>query len=296
MNPIQVTAYGLKSIISLLFGHVPQADAKSTMNERLDILGTARPTATEKVRLGLIMAGNKGHRMVPGVDGIPLTSIQDHLATHASLYNPMPMCIRPVDDDLPLEQRKKYALRREFTRNGEPCYEYYALRADIDPDDIKIIMQKVTKEPGQPEVIEPFVPDSTDLYPEPVALPTTGAVVATDVSIRVSAVVNIKFTEDEIEEYINAAKIIYGGDERYAIMSEFALCMAADRVVTAQSTSGQINFNEAIGTQVYNFAMDYKAVYYNTQELDIDFEVGNQIPLLGTASIATLETIGVTIP
>lgn len=296
MNPIQVTAYGLKSIISLLFGHVPKADAKATMNERLDILGTARPTATEKVRLGLIMAGNKGHRMVPGVDGIALTSIQDHLATHASLYNPMPMCIRPVDDDLPLAKREKYALRREFTRNGQPVYEYYALRADVDPDDIKVTMQKITTEPGQAPIVEPFVPSTADLFPPPLALPTTGATTTSDVSIRVSAVINIKFTEDEIEEYINAAKIIYGGDERYAVMSEFALCMCADRTIPVQSTQGQINFKEAIATQVYNFAMDYKAVYYNTQELDIDFEIGNQIPLLGTQSIPTLQTIGVSIP
>lgn len=299
MNPIQVTAYGLKTVIRLLLGHTPIADAKATVNERLNILGTARPTANERVRLGILIAGNKGHRYVPGEDGIALTSIQDHTATDASLYGPMPMCIRDFDDDLPAEKRAKYAIRevRVIPSLGPDAkIIYWALRVDIDPDDVPVTTYKVTKEPGQPDKIEVFVPDSTNLFPTPIPLPTTGAVTTADISIRCSAKLTVSLTEDELEEYINAAKLLNGGDERYAIMSEFALCTGADRTVQVQSTIGNINFLESIGTQIYNFALDHKAVYYNSQELNIDFDLGNQIALLAAQSIPTMQTIGVTIP
>lgn len=296
MNPIQVTAYGLKSVISLLLGHTPVADAKATVNERLNILGTARPTQAEKVRLGVLVAGNKGHRYEPGSDGIALTSIQDHTATDASLYGPMAMCIRPADDDLPAEKRAKYCLREAKLVNGVACFVYWGLRVDVDPDDVAVITYKITKEPGQPDKIEVFKPDTQHLFPTPLPLPTTGAVTTTDVSIRCSAKLTVSLTEDELEEYINAAKLMNGGDERYAIMSEFALCTGADRTIQVQSTAGTVNFKESIGTQIYNFAMDHKAVYYNSQELNIDFDLGNQIPLLGMQSIPTMQTIGVTIP
>lgn len=296
MNPIQVTAYGLKTIIRLLLGHTPIADAKATMNERLDILGTVRPTNTEKVKLGVLVAGNQGHRMTVGDRGIPLTSVEDHYATDASLYNPMPMAIRPVDDDLPLALRNQYCLRREFVRNGEPVFEYYGIWVDIDPEDVDVITRIRTKEPNQPPVYEPFVPDSTNLFPQPRPLPTTGAVTASDVSVVCNALLSVYMNESQIEEYINAAKIIYGGDERYAVWSEFALCTSAARQIQVQSTQGQIPFMESINTQVYNFAMDYKAVYYNSQEMKIEFDIGNQIPLLSVESVPTLETIGVTIP
>ncbi|MNV80201.1 hypothetical protein D3C71_1737930 [compost metagenome] len=74
-------------------------------------------------------------------------------------------------------------------------------------------------------------------------------------------------------------------------MSEFALCTGADRTVSVPSTSGSVNFLETIGCQAYSFSMDHKALYYNSQELTLDFDLGNQLPLLGTASIPTLNVI-----
>lgn len=296
MNPIQVTAYGLKSVISLLLGHTPIPDDQTTVNERLQILANIKPQQGDKVRLGILTVGNKGHRGTQGNNGVALTSIQDHTATDASLYGPCPMAIRPVDEDLPLAMRQKFCLREETTLNGEPVYKYWGVRVEIDPDDVVVNMKKITEEPGQPAIIETFVPGYNNLYPDPINLPTTGAVTTSDISIRVSAGLRILLTEDIVAEYVNALKMLNGGDERYAVMSEFALCTAADKQVQVNSSSGVINFLDVIGCQIYNFAMDHKAVYYNTQELTVDFEIGNQIPLLAAVSIPTIDTIGVTVP
>lgn len=293
MNTVQSTIYGLEKLIALLLGQTPVIDAHSSMNERLDILANAQPTATEKYTLGIMVAGNMGHETEVGVQGIPLTSIVDHMATNASLYGPMPFCMRLVDNDIDAGKRAKYALRKILLGpDNQNYYAYYGLRITTDLNTVKILKKKITTEPGSLPIEEIFVPSSKDMYPDPVTLPNTGAVTTTDVKVSASALLPVLMNADDIEEYVNCAKILYKGDERYAIWSEFALCLGANRVINVDSTAGQVPFLESVGTQIYTFAADYKAVYYNSQELSLVFDVGCQVPLLGTMSIPTLETIG----
>lgn len=291
MNTIQASIYGSKALISLLLGHVPVADEYTTLNERLSIQPTARPTVGEAVRLGILVVGNKGHKSTPGDGGIALTSVVDHLATHASPYGPTPLCMRPVSQDLSTIERAKYALRTEVTFGGNTYYAYYGLRMKIAPDDVEIVMKTITTNEDGTVVEETFTPTNSDLYPTPVELPVTGAVTTSNVRVAASCIIRVSLDDSAIEEYVNAVKILHNGDERYAIMSEFALCIGADRIASVSSTSGTINFLESIGTQVYSFSADHKVLYYNSQELTMDFDIGNQLPMLGTASIPTLEVI-----
>lgn len=290
MNTVQATAYGAKLLIHNLIGKNPVIDAHSTANERLDIEPSARPTVTERIKLGILMAGNKGHINVTGNGGIGLTSPQNHLATDASLFGPVPFSLCTIDNDHTLEQRGRYALRKQINISGVEYFAYYGLRIEIDPDEVNVEMVKMTTEDGQ-TVEEPFVPDTSNLYPDPITLPVAGAVTTTDVKIAVKAIFELPMSEYDIAEYVNVAKVLNGGDERYAIISEFSLCTGADRTVQVTSTQGQVNFLESIATQTYCFAADYKAVYMNDQTLNIRFDIGNQVPLLGTASIPTLKVI-----
>jgi hypothetical protein len=292
MNTTQNAIYGLRNMVKMLLGQVSDPQPHSTMNERLDIQATAKPVAGEKLMLGILTAGNKGHLMAVGVEGIPLTSIKDHMATDASLYGPVPFALREVDNDFDINARARYALRKELLFNGINYYAYYGLRIDTNLEDVNVETLIITKEPDQPDIEVPFVPSTSNLYPEGVELPPTGAVTTTDVSVGVRALLPVSMTENVITEYINAIKILYNGDERYAIWSEFCLNTAVNRQISVPSTAGSVNFMEAIGVQAYAFAADYKAVFYNTQELNLTFDVGCQIPLLGTMSIPTLETIG----
>jgi len=290
MNTVQASAYGAKLLIHMLIGKTPVIDNHSTMNERLNIEPSAVPTLTERVKLGILMAGNKGHINVTGNQGIGLTSPQNHMATDASLFGPVPFCLRTIDNDLTLEQRSRYALRLQINIAGVEYFAYYGLRIEINPEEVNVEMVKMTTEDGQ-TVEEPFVPDTSNLYPDPITLPVAGAVTASDVKIAIKAIFEVPLSENDVAEYVNVAKIMNGGDERYAIISEFSLCTGADRTIQVTSTQGQVNFLESIATQVYCFAADYKAVYMNDQTLNIRFDIGNQVPLLGTASIPTLKVI-----
>lgn len=288
MNTIQSTIYGAKLLASLLMGQTPIIDEKSTLNERLDIMPNARPTSQEKVYLGVLMVGNRGHRVEVGAGGIPLISMVDHTADHAAPYGPVPLCMRPIDDDLTLQERAKYALRKEMMVSGQTYYAYFGLRLNVTADDVTVQMKKITRDENGIETEEVFAPTTNELWPEPIELPTEGAITAANV--RLSTLVSLRVSLDAraVEEFIEAAKILNNGDERYAVISECALCTGADRIISVNSTSGLVNFKETIAAQVYSFSSDHKAVYYNSQSLTFDFNIGGQVPLLAAQAIPTI--------
>lgn len=290
MNKHQQSVYGLQSLIYLLLGVTPNIPQYTTVNERLSILGDARPNRGDKYSMNVLIAGNKGHTTQPGTDGIPLMGVNDHVATNASLYGPLPLAMRTVDDDLSPAMRQRYCLRKLTTVNGINYFAYYGLRIDLNEDNTNVDLLRVTKT-EQGDEISAFTPNNENLFPVPMDLPTSGAITTSNTHVRVSAIVNVKLNQQEIDEFVNAVKIMYNGDERYAVMSEFGLCCGVNRIVEVEGQDGIINFNESIGTQVYAFTMEHKALFYNTQELSIDFDVGNQIPLLAAQSIPTIQTV-----
>lgn len=290
MNKHQQTAYGLKTLIYRLFNLPPQIDQYTTVNERLQILPDVRPTPTEPVAMGIMVAGNKGHSMTLGEDGIPLTGVRDHTATDASLYGQLPFAICDMDNDLSAAERARYCLRKTIQINGINKIAYYGLRIPVSNDNLTVQMVRVTRtEQGSEEQV--FIPNNENLFPEPPELPVTGAVTTSNVSVRVNAMLRVNMTSVDIGRFVEAVKELYNGDERYAVMSEFGLCTAANRMVEVTNVTGTINFNEAIGTQIYAFTMEHKALYYNTTELSIDFDLGNQIPLFAPESIPTMQVI-----
>lgn len=290
MNSIQQTVYAIKSLIYSMAGVEPEIDEKSTVNESLDIMGSARPTLDERVKFGVLIAGNGGISCTQGNPARPNIRPRNHLATDANVFTPLPFAIRPVDDDLGATERGQYCLRKEISLPEGNMYAYYGLRIPIHKDNLQVNLVKVTKEDGT--IIEtPFVPDDSNLKPTPVDLPTENAIIASDVSIRISALMRVTLNARVVGEMVEAAKLLYDGDETAALISELGLCTGADRIISTPSSDGQIQFTESVGTQVYTFATDLLSLYYNKKEYVIDFDIGNQIPLLSKESIPTLTTI-----
>lgn len=290
MNTIQATLAGHKTLVHMLLGHTPEIPNNTSLNQRLGILDTAKPTSAEKVYLGYLVVGNKGHRNVTGDGGVGLTSVLDHTATHTAPYGPIPFVLRRITDDLPKAQRDLYVLRKLITFSGVQYYAYYGMRMNISPADVTVATKKVTIVDSK-EKEEVYTFTTSDLYPEPVTLPVSGAISTSPVSVKVTCPIRVSFGEFAIAEFVNALKILNNGDERYAVMSEFSLCTGADRVIQVPVNTGTSNFTEVVGCQVYNYAMDHKALYYNSQELNLDFDLGSSLPLLAAQSIATLTTI-----
>ncbi len=290
MNSIQQTAYAIKALIYSMAGVQPDIDSKSTINESLNILGDARPTADERVKFGVLVAGNGGLTCTQGNPARPNIRPRNHLATDVNVFTPLPWAIRPVDDDLSTSERSQYCLRKEITLPEGNQYAYYGLWVPLTKENLAVNLIKVTKENGM--VIEvPFVPDDSNLKPTPIDLPTESAIIASDVSVKISALMRINLNSLIVSEMVEASKLLYDGDETAALISELGLCVSAERIITVPGSTGQIQFKESIGTQPYAFSSDLLALYYNKKEFVIDFDIGNQIPLLSKESIPTITTI-----
>lgn len=291
MDSVQQTGVGLEWLIHLAFGLHPPLEAYTTVNQNLEIFPNLNATAEERSKLNVLTVGNRGHGCAPGKGGVSKSTRNLHLATDNGIFNFLPFALRPADDDLTLEERAGYCLRKQVELDGIAHYGYWGLWVSVTRDDLSINKSLITKVEGEPERVEPWVPNRDNLYPEPMEIPNQGAVTATNTVLRVQGMMRVSLTPKAIDEFVNAIKLLYDGDEGYAIMSEFALCSAVERRVDVPGSTGMISFMEAITTRIYTHSVDHKTVYMNTQSLDLDFDVGNAIPLLAKESIPTVTTV-----
>lgn len=290
MNSIQQTFASIENMLYSITGVTPEIKRYTQMNERLDIEANARLGADEPVRLGVLVIGSGGHTCAPGSNGRPRIAPRNHTAENLSTFDPVPFVLRPVEDDLSVSERNKYCLRKEIEVSGKLYFAYYGLRLNITKDNFKVTTLKVTTENGVEEEVA-YETDSNNIFPEPVDLPVNGAVVASDVQIRVTAPITIHLDFNTVSEFVQACKILNDGDETTAVISEMALCTGANRVVPVNGTDGTIQFRESIATQVYCHAADMLALYYNKKEANITIDLGAQIPLISVESIPTINTI-----
>lgn len=290
MNTIQQTLYGLSTMLYTLADIQPTIPPMETVNERLNILPSARPNITERVKLNVLVIGNGGYGCVSGNAGRPKIRPHNHTATDAAPFEPMPFVLRPANDDLNASERTRFCLRKEIEIDGELYYAYYGMYLRLSKENFKVTKVEVSKVNGLMEEVE-FVADSSNINPTPVDLPPNQAVVAADRSVKVTAPIEVVLDRTVVEEIIEASKILNGGDETSAVISEFALCTGATRLTSVSSSEGQVQFTESVATQVFSFASDLIALYFNKKEQSVTFDVGGMIPLISVESIPTITTI-----
>ncbi len=290
MNSIQQAYTSLQNMLYSISGITPEFERYTTVNEALSIQPNVYPGQDERVTLGILMIGSGGHTCQPGANGKPRIAPRNHTAENLSLFEPVPFVLRPVEDDLSISERGKYALRKEMDINGKMYFGYYGYRLTITKESFKPVVMRVSKEDGVEEETL-YVPDSNNIFPEPVELPVDGAVVSSNVQLRVSAPINIHLDYNVVNEFVQACKIMNDGDETTAVISEMAICTGANRIVPVNGTDGTIQFKESIGTQIYCHAAEMLALYYNKKEANLTIDLGAQIPLISVQSIPTIQTI-----
>lgn len=245
----------------------------STLNQRLNILPDAVVPEGVWPWARYFCIGLGGHAQTAGADGIGLTREVQHKATDAAQYKPLPFVLRAVNDDLTPLERTKYALRRLETHNSVNYVAYYLRR--IDMDGVVVEMQIRTQNEDGSETITTFVPTTDDLVPTPPDLDNLGVNPLEGKHAVVTARLPITMNADEMKELMDAAKIIYG-DERYAIISELALCTGADQVIQLSDSS---NFREAIGVQIATHTNTMHIAKFTQEGIDSYIDVGANEPL-----------------
>jgi len=263
----------------------------TTLNEKQQINASAQLLAGEMPSLKYYAIGNGGHRYVAGKNGFPLISPIQHLADHAALYNQLPFVLRAMDNDLSADERNAYAMRSIFPWEGRNYYAYWLKRLDLSG--VVPGLKSTIVEDGVSNTTE-YIPTTACLNPVAPDISNTTAVTTSGEYLSSSAILSIPFTERDVTELLNVAKILYN-DEQYAVISEFAFVTGVDRVLSIPITGGSINYLEAIAAQVATFVSAYYQMVFNTKGFDFRMEVGAVEPLLGAESIITAQRVPITV-
>ena len=283
MKIISRTIMGSRLQTMLLLGLPYSAVANTTLNEKFDVQSGVLPDnpTTTIPRVRYFCIGNGGHRNATGADGTAYTTPIQHSAGDGALYNHLPFLIRPVDEDISVVERAKYAMRVVQDINGESYVAYYLKRLDFT--DVSPTMMHNTVVDGVTTSV-PFVPTGANLNPTAPAIPATGVTTTNGDYLSASALLNLAFTAEDVAELVNVAQVMYD-NEYYAVISEIGLVAGVDKIVTADAFGGgTFNYLEAIQAQITTHITGHYPIGYTNQGFDFGLELGATEPLIGVTT------------
>ena len=195
----------------------------------------------DNIELGYLCIGINGHRTVTDANGISNTLPVEHKATDCGLYQIVPFVMKPIDNDLSDEQRKKYRLRKVLQVNGVLYAAYYLRKLNTDEAPTSMVLNSVDKGKTTSNIWKPTI---SNLRP---SKPTIGY--ENDASfITIVSNVSVTFEEEDIENYLDAMDILFG-NSNYAI-TELGYCTAVDKPIVRQyPQTGTQTPSTAIGTR-----------------------------------------------
>lgn len=270
------TVYGAVVQTTLLLDQTFALVANTTLNEKFGV--QSGQTSNVTPTLGYYGIGIGGHTMTAGTDGIYLPTPVEHEATDAALFNHLPFVLCLPSADLTTAQQAAYAMRTTLTVSGTQYIAYYLKRLDYSTTQVQMQLKSVDSDGNTTTTT--FTPSTSNLNPTPSVLATTGENVTTGDYVTATAKVTITISEDDIENLLNVANIIYG-DEAYALISEMCLVTGVDKLVNATNSSGtSYTFNEVIMAQVASFVNTMIPVRFLNSAVSLVLDMGATESLL----------------
>lgn len=273
MKNITRTAYG-SALQTMQFNGLPfTLVPNTTLNEKFGILAGQTPDPGVMPTAKYFAIGIGGHQLATGTGGIPLIENVQHEATDAALYHHFPFVLRAINNDIPSGTQQKYALRKQITVNGSSYYAYYLKRIPTNDAIVTTTLDTVVNGTTTSTI---FTPSQNNLSPVPPVINNVGANILTSQYANTSATLPIRFTQQECQELLDAATILFD-DPAYAIISEIAICSGVDYSITLQNSA---SFTEAICVQVCSFISTLHMVQYTATGINGTYQVGSDDPLL----------------
>ena len=271
MSNVTSTIYGAALQAAHIRNLPLEYPENTTLNEKFNISPAERPRPEQLPTLKYFAIGRGGHRFTAGADGEPLSQLNWHRASDASLFTHLPFVVRPIENDLSSDMRANYAMRKKELHDGKNYYVYYLKRIPETTESPRMILTTYVDGVGKSE---PFIPSASDLSPEPPLLNQDGTVPVSGQYLTTTSPVALKLSKEDINEIVNGVEIIYG-NLSYAVLSEVALVSGVDKVVSVESGSSSTNFNEAITAQ--SVILECRGPHIldrQSSSLDLTYELG----------------------
>lgn len=253
----------------------------TTLNQKYGIQNGVHPAANEMPNVRYMVIGNMGHYTIKADDGSDETANVLHRSNDAALYGGIPFVARELNDDLPADRRDQYCLRTQETYFGKPYIVYYGRR--ISMTGVRPQLLEITVVDGIIQT-EPYIPTVNDLNPTRPVIPNSGTVIGSNKTISASAIVKVNLTAEEIREITNAHRVRTNSN-RSPIISEIGLCSGVDKRVATTGSGPSFQYLEVIACQVNVFISTNHPIGYNSNGLNLTFDIGGVEPTLGSNAV-----------
>lgn len=268
------------SIANFMGIDVPYPE-KSTLNEVMQHIHQKMPRGDENNKLRYLCVGDRGHGVEVDTSGIPDFKPVRHFSIHSGPYGIRPLVLRPVDNDLSDEERKRYAFRIKVEFEGRLYWAYYLKRLDMRT--VTISDTETIKE-GDDIRTDTFRYTEADMKPTPPTLKEADYDTVDRIEIpdgryvRTAATLQLRFDAFDIAEFQNVARILRG-DPGNATISEIMLCSGVDVDHTGESTTGSpFVYKDAYGVQISYFLTTYANLAITDERSTYTFEIGQSVP------------------
>lgn len=231
--------YGVSGNLEQILGLEAINDTSSTLNTKYGVQPATLPSTHPT--LSYFGIGNKGKR---NIDSSNLSQPQEISAENMDIYGPLPIRCVPVEQDLSDTERANYAMREIITAPNGDKYVAYWLKL-LTKVSSKVQFFKLDSSGNQ----QTYVPDYSNLSPTPPTTTTDGTAADVGSEINAVAVVTVELSGSELAEGIN---VLYGGDARYATISEIGLYTGTPQsVTTTDAQSNMFSYTESVMTQLH---------------------------------------------
>lgn len=275
------TIIGSRTLSALQQGKPYTTVENTTLNEAHGIHAGLMPTDSDTPRVRYYAIGMNGHVNRVGADGGHYPQARQHSPADFGLYRQVPFLLRSPDDDLTVSERGDYGLRKIISINNENYIAYYLKRIPMDNEPVRMLHHTVID--GQ-TVTTPFVPDNSNLFPTPVDPDPNGSITTNGTYLTTSALMNIHFDANDVNELKEVARIMYGSVER-ALISELGLVAGSDRVVSVQDPGqSAFNMNEVVQAHIVTHITGLWPVAYQSEGFRYALDLGANEPLFDIAN------------
>lgn len=269
---IRHTIYGQHLQARLLLGQTYAPAVGTTLNEKLNIYARSQNESTERMKAMYYCIGNGAHEPAPVTEFISEMVPLYHDPSDGAPFNMMPFALKGMNNDFPDEMRANYRLRRKEEHNGKEYWAYYLKKIEME-EDTKIMLETTT---NGVHSVTPFIVTESVLSPKRPRINPNAKVTASNTKVKVSSAGVIRFTEEDVEEYTNVCKIMYGSAAA-SVISEIGIVAGIESEYTSPEDSTR--YLELKSAICIAFISTYQQLNFHNTGFTETLELGEKIPL-----------------
>ncbi|QCW23287.1 hypothetical protein HWC35_gp047 [Vibrio phage USC-1] len=232
--------------------------------------------------LGYFGVGIKGYQVVGNhpITQVPVNYTNQHQPFDQNLFYSIPLCARPLDDDLTEQEREKYRIRTIKILDGVPTALYWLMKTGMSEFNPKTKRAYRKPDTGN-EVPEDYVYRPESLNPEPITLSSNGTVPLSNTYLTSSGLMDLSLNGTALEELRNVCRLMFG-DPSLAAVSEYQIVWGIESTTEGQGPGGTTFRHKELISAVTQYVISERHARDANSNGDIvlKYDLGAAYPML----------------